>query len=199
MVRPSKIYPSMQVPLTARQLEAIGLVVVQWSMIEHWMDFQMSAFLAEDIEALTEFRKGSFRERHRQWRDVINVRVHEPWKQELLAIASRIGTIKQDRDRIVHGQWGEEANKGPDPVWLFSWFGTKPNFDWRISYDRLRDAARKIAAENHALCTLLFRISVPPEGTHGTSVREALKRICPPQDRGLEHPSDPPTSYDPAT
>jgi len=116
----SKFHRSIQVPLSSRQPEAIGMVVVQWSMVENWMDFQMSAFLAEDIEALAEFRKGSFRVRHRHWRDVIDSRVHEPWKQELLAIGSRIGGIKQDRDRVVHGQWGEEPNKGPDPVWLFS-------------------------------------------------------------------------------
>ena len=134
--------------LTDSELAALGLVTVNWSLLESGMNFHI-ALLAQLLNATLPrgFWKGSFTDRMRGWRDLVeNEYPHAGYQGDALAVIERIGSIKHERDRITHNPWGRAPyGKVSDKSIVIS-LGSehRETMDWRFTEARIRQVARKV-------------------------------------------------------
>jgi hypothetical protein len=172
-----------QVPTGDRQLMAIGLVATQWGIIENTLATIAYGIYGDDQTARAEYDKlRVFRKRSDVLRDLIDRRVVEPYRTDLLSHLNRVGSLVLERDRIIHGLWGgEDSAQDPDhgATHAFNWTAARPIYNWRLSYADILRVALKIDQlvfdihqyfagvmgnpPNFLLSDALRRISRPPE------------------------------------
>jgi hypothetical protein len=187
--RPAWMFPSrkkfkFQVTPSDRQLWAIGMVAVQWSLLEGHIKALAHGLFGDDAAARGEFdQKLVFRQRLRITRDRIDQKVMNPFRADLVTIIDRIGSIAQERDKIIHGTWSSDQPPPPEPdnpptsheaTHVFGTVNPKPAFDWKLSHERILEAAHKIDGVSFELLDYLATIAgKPPQFL----MSDALKRI----------------------
>jgi hypothetical protein len=165
------------------QLMAIGLVAVQWSILESYLK-AIAHGLFQDDAAREKFDQTLvFRHRLRIVRDLIDERVMAPFSGDLIAIIDRIGALALERDRIIHGTWSsdqpapvEPDNPGPNDraTHVSATAKPKPAFEWKLDYGRIMETASKIAAVPREISEYLVNaMGRPPNFL----MSDALKRI----------------------
>ena len=161
-----------QIAAGDRQLWAIGMVTAQWVSL----DFSMKSVAHGLFGADEESRKAYddmlvFRQRLRRLRELIDCRVIAPHRAELLRIIDQIGSIAQERDRLVHGIWSSDQSPPAQPdeptendqaTHVSSLGKPKPQFKWRITYDRIVETAKKIDEAHFRLLDYLARAAGKP-------------------------------------
>lgn len=140
---PSRKKFRFDVPPTDRQIWAIGMVTVQWSALEMWTRSFVHALNGQDAEAIKRFDETLVsKQRYRQFRNAVLQKVKPAYQHALLAIIDRITGLQQERDRIVHGAWGDT---GPEtPISVFHFGKPRKPFDWRLNFGQIVDVALKI-------------------------------------------------------
>jgi hypothetical protein len=166
--------------LSDRQLQAIGLVCVEWSMIEFHMHAIASALTTDGSPEREEYLKMLvFRHRLRLLRGLVEAKIIEPWRSDLLSTLSRIGETAQERDRIVHGVWGGPPISVPfDPVNLPEAekamdLRARPHFQWKLTYGGIMDVVRKLDYIN----VTLLNFQIKANGGAPFTTASALQRI----------------------
>jgi hypothetical protein len=162
--------------ISDRQLWAIGMVVVQWSMTEYLIDIDARKLIGNDKENLAEYqRQRNFQQLLGFWRAQIEAKRGEPLRTQLIGIIPRIQALSSQRDEVVHRLWGgglestswEAGGAGPTTD-----AGLMPNLDekmkrteglipftWHATFARIRRMAIEISTLNRDMLVLLM---LPP-------------------------------------
>jgi hypothetical protein len=154
-----------QVTPSDRQLMAIGLVVAQWSIIENNLTMIAHGIYGDDSVAKAQYdRLQNFRKRFDVVRDLVSRRIVDPHRIALMTHLDNIGSVVQERDRIVHGLWGSDDPASEDPTTnynsthSFNWNAGKPIYNWRLTYDGIMRVALKVDHLGFELMNYLARI-----------------------------------------
>lgn len=162
-----------------KQLWAIGMIVVQWSMTEWFIDVSARQLIIGDDKARDEYAKRrNFQQRLDFWQVRVEQKTSEPWRSIALSYVSRVQALNSQRDDVVHRLWGggmetnspssaglETADAGmlPQPGEKFkskSSDGLIP-LKWNASFVRLRRMATEMATLNRDLLALAFLPGAP--------------------------------------
>jgi hypothetical protein len=173
-----------QVTPSDRQLWAIGMVTVQWSLLEGHIKAIAHGLYGDDAAARAEFDQTLvFRQRLRRVRDLIDQQVLDAYRANFIAIIDRIGALALERDRIVHGTWSSDQPPPPQPdepgpvdesTHVSGTAKPKPAFEWRLTYERMMDTAYKIDGASFEIMNFLTEaMGKPPNFL----MSEALQRI----------------------
>jgi hypothetical protein len=170
---------------------AIGLVAVQWSILESFLKAIAHGLFQGDVAAREKFDQTLvFRHRPRMVRDLISEKVTSPYSTDLVAIIDRIGALALERDRIIHGTWSsdqpapaEPDNPGPDDraTHVSGTTKPKPAFEWKLDYARIMETASKIAAVPGEIGEYLVNVMGRPPNF---LMSDALKHISRKPDHG---------------
>jgi hypothetical protein len=150
-----------------RQLWAIGMIVVQWSMTEWSIDVQTRKLIGDDKAILTEYMKlRNFQQRLEFWKAQIELKCDEPVRSQLLSIIPRAQNLSPQRDEVVHRLWGggmegaswaanglETTDGGmlPKPGTPIKSKGPYIPYSWGATFQRLRRMAVEMADLNRDL------------------------------------------------
>jgi hypothetical protein len=164
-----------------RQLWAIGMIVVQWSMTEYFIDMSIRQLMEGDAALLAEYKKiRNFQQTVAFWEILIQSKAPSPYREHLTELIPVIKDLSSQRDQVVHRMWGggmeaaspasdglptEDAAMMPDPGERFktSARGGPIPPKWRATFQRLRQMAVQIADLNRSLFTASFTAG-PPHG-----------------------------------
>jgi hypothetical protein len=173
-----------RMPISNRQLRAIGMVAVQWSLLEGHIKGLAHGLYGDDGTGRAEFdQMVVFKLRHRMMRDLIDRKIMEPFRTDLLGIVDSMGSLAGERDKIIHGTWSStqppppDADAPPPSLEATHVFGTaKPKraFDWALNYERILDTALKIDAVSFDLMNYLAHVAGKP---NQFLMSDALRRI----------------------
>lgn len=160
-----------------KQLWAIGMIAVQWSMTEWFMEVQTLKYVGTDQSLLAEHRKlRNFQQALEFWKRLIELEETEPYRSKYLTLIPVIQSLSSQRDDVIHRLWGgglegkswaaggEETTEAVllpnpgEPIKTKSGNGPIPP-RWRATFIRLRRLAREIATVNRDL----FVIGLVPD------------------------------------
>lgn len=173
-----------QVTPSDRQLWAIGMVAVQWTLLEYDIKVIAHSLYGDDSAARSEFdRMLVFRHRLRMLRDLITEKIVDEFRPGFLAILDQIGALALERDRIIHGMWSsdqpppekpDEPGPADEATHVSNTPKPKPAFEWRLTYQRVMETALKIDATSFEIKNFLATtMGKPPSFL----MSDALKRI----------------------
>jgi hypothetical protein len=164
-----------------RQLWAIGMVVVQWSMTEWFIDLSIRNLVGANQRVLDEFKKvRNFQQTLVFWKTQIELKGEEPFRSNTLSLIPRIQALSSQRDEVIHRMWGGgmEANSPSAQGLPTSDAGLMPNadeklktnakegpipFTWNATFSRLRRMATDMADLNRDLLQAAI-MAGPPHG-----------------------------------
>ncbi len=155
-----EMYPSRkkfraQVVPTDPELWAIGMIIVQWSNVEMLSEAFISGLTDEGSQERKEFQATwSASVKLEQLNSLAKKRLLEPWRTEIVGLLADIRSMKDVRDRIVHGSWGGPTGDvrfptsatAEEKTHLFSWSKPNPFFSQRLNFGKLMEIAYKIEA-----------------------------------------------------
>lgn len=163
-----------------RQLWAIGMIVVQWSMTETIVDDSIHALIAGDAKLMEEFRtRRNFQQKLVLWQTLLELRAIEPLRTNVAALMPILQALNSQRDDVVHRCWGgglEETamrasmEEHPLPTTDAGMMPkiteklpdtNKAPMRWLADFQRLRRMAREMAALNSRLFLVIF-LTPPP-------------------------------------
>jgi len=160
--------------ISDRQLWAIGMVVVQWSMTEWFIDMSIRNLIAGDQSLIKEYEKvRKFQSVVAFWKTQLELKTNEPFRAHMLALVPRVQALSSQRDEVVHRMWGGgmEANSPSATVLESADAGLMPHagektkasaqegpipFTWKADFQRLRRMAAEMAALNQDLLSSSF-------------------------------------------
>jgi hypothetical protein len=149
-----------------RQLWAIGMVAVHWSLLETHMEVFVNGLTKDDPVSLEEFKTSqTFERRLSQWRNLVELKMIEPYKSRVLAVIKEIGEMQHERHRIIHSNWsGDDTHfPGSEKTRAFSWTGHRPSFSWKLSFAQIVGIAKKIDALNAKIFQSVMDFRERPE------------------------------------
>jgi len=166
-----------------RQLWAIGMIVVQWSMTETIVDNSIHALIAGDAELMQEFKTSrNFQQKLILWQTLLELKATEPLKTNVAALMPAIQALSSQRDDVVHRCWGGgfedsamSASMAEHPLPTTD-AGMMPKITeklpdtnrapmrWLADFQRLRRMAREMATLNSQLFLAVFLPPMPGEG-----------------------------------
>jgi hypothetical protein len=169
LVYPSRHHYPFNPGITDRQLWAIGMVVVQWSLTEMAIDQQIRNLIGPDEGLTTEYaRHRNFQSKMDFWETQIELKLEEPTRSQHVALARRVRDLNSQRDEVIHRAWGggmqagswNAGNHDSTDAALLRKTGDKQrsnhgdgrdNLSWRLGFSRLRQMAREMSALNGEL------------------------------------------------
>ena len=181
LVFPSRNKYAYDPAVSNRQLWAIGMIVVQWSMTEWFIDMNTRNLIGNDQDVLDEFKKQrNFQNRLDFWQAQIGLKAKEPHRSKLLSLIPRIQSLNTQRDEVVHRLWaGGMEGSSPSSAGLESndaGLMPKPGeklktkasegpipFTWNATFPRLRRMATEMADLNRDLLQASV-MAGPPHG-----------------------------------
>ena len=142
---------------------------------------QRRILLVDDDEAImTSFHVLPARKKLDRWRELTKSKLNEPWQSHIVKVIDRAAGMQQERDRIVHGMWGqsgEQVATSTNPldgkITAFKWTGSKPPFDWKLSYPQIDNVAGKI----DLLIRDLFQTVIDAWGSPPPLFGDAIKKM----------------------
>lgn len=150
-----------------RQLWAIGMIVVQWSATESFIESNTRNLIRGDDAAIDQYeRLKGFKNALAFWKSQLEARGKEPSKTQLLNLFPRIQMLSSQRDHVVHKLWGggmeqqspnSEGHETTDAGMLLDQGtpikgkGPLIPFAWHADFQRLRKMAGEMAALNRDL------------------------------------------------
>lgn len=170
---PSRQQFKFQIAPTDRQLWAIGMVAVTWTLIENIMQLVASGLCKDDAEALTKFEQTrSFKIRLELLKAIIEQKMASPHKEVFLALVQETKATQQLRDRIIHGTWGGEEQNSP--VSPFNWMKPHPPFQWKLDFGGIK----KVAIRIDGLLAQWYEAILKGETGDNILMSDALQRKC---------------------
>ncbi|QQO15822.1 hypothetical protein JJB99_06570 [Bradyrhizobium diazoefficiens] len=179
LVFPARQRYVMDPGISNRQLWAIGMVVVQWSHAEWYIDMNTHHLMNQDKDLLEQYRKiRGFKQSLAFWVTLIELKTHDPYRAYMLGLVPRIQNLNTQRDEVIHRLWGGGMERhSPSAAGLETTdAGLLPNpgenrktnvrdglipFTWHATFDRLRRLATEIAELNRDLLQSMLFDSAP--------------------------------------
>jgi hypothetical protein len=158
-----------------RQVWAIGMVAVQWSMTETIMHHRLNDLTKGKPELIERRSKlPSFKHHRAFWEEQIQLQIDEPQRALLLAAIVRVKELKAQRDRIFHGLWGggmegaswAAAGTPTSDGRIFRSPNPNKQFSWDLTYARVREISENLSKLNSDLFALIL---LPKQSTEGAS------------------------------
>ncbi len=170
---PSRQQFKFQITPSDRQLWAIGVVAVTWTLIENEMQMVVSGLCRDDPESLATFEKTrSFKIRLGLLKAMVEQKMASPHKENFLALIQETKATQQLRDRIIHGIWGDEA-----PGTLaspFNWAKPYQPFEWKLDFGGIK----KVALRIDGLAAQWYEAILLGESGDNILMSDALQRKC---------------------
>lgn len=177
------VYPSrqrfvMDPAIPDRQLWAIGMIVVQWSHVESWIEMSTRHLVKDDPDAVSQYDGlRNFKQKVDFWQTQLELKSKDPYRAYMLSLVPRVRELSSQRDYVVHRLWaGGMEGTSPAAAGLETAdAGMMPNlgekikktrgelipFTWHATFNRLRQMAREMAALNNQLLSSLFQPNAP--------------------------------------
>jgi hypothetical protein len=160
-----------------RQLWAIGMVVVQWSMTEWIIDSHIRRLMGDDAAIIEEYeRVRSFQQTLVFWEKMIEHHGTDPLKSDRNNLIQFVKDLASQRDEVIHRMWGggmegdswsaggmetNDAALMHNPGEKIKSKSGRVPFTWKASFHRLRKLATDISELNR---DLLVATIFPPQG-----------------------------------
>jgi hypothetical protein len=171
-----------------KQLWATGMIVVQWSAAEYFIELDTLKLINKDEAVLAEFKKiRNFQQRLAFWEGLLKPRGTDSEHKRLIELLPTIKALSSQRDQVVHRLWAggmermspstetqETADAGmmPRAGFVFDKLSKSSPllpFEWGASFIRLRRMAQEMAQLNVALLSARFAMPGPAHGGVGGS------------------------------
>jgi hypothetical protein len=149
-----------------RQLWAIGMIVVQWSMTETVVEDNTRKLIAQADDLSTQYAElRGFQLRLAFWQRLVEQKVQEPTRTKILALIPRIQALSSQRDDVIHRLWGgglESTSWGAAGAGPTTDGGMMPKANevirstsapmrWHATFSRLKRMAQEMATLNRDL------------------------------------------------
>jgi hypothetical protein len=157
-----------------RQVWAIGMVAIQWTLIEKWIStFGIGLTeIAGDKAAREQFdQTRAFSLRLEQVETLAELHLQPTTWTILRAIFLRIKDAKLQRDRIIHGAWSGTPDGAK--VSTFNWEKPQHGFEWKLDYAGVLKVVRVIDDLAHSL--FLFVINNGGGKKDNITLQDALR------------------------
>lgn len=165
----------LQLAPSDRQLWAIGVVAVQWSQFEMWVQIVGQTLLEGRDEELARFNSNrSVKGRIEVCEREVAGHLHDGPRASLLSLFRRAKDLQDQRDKILHNQWTGAPDDEAKAV--FNWAPPHPKFEWKLDFGRIMTVASGIDELNASIAELI--ISESPDKTLGGLVR-SMRRAAP--------------------
>lgn len=156
-----------------RQMWAIGMIVVQWSMTEFFVDIRIRELIRNDTELLARYELNRhFKQRLDFWQTQIESGPPNPLNAHVRQIMPRIRNLSSQRDEVVHRAWaggmeGSAWSSAGELVSADAQLLMKPGktdrkksapprdmLRWDLTFNRLRRMAQEMSVLNRDLMQL---------------------------------------------
>ena len=157
-----------------RQVWAIGMVAIQWTLIEKWITtFGIGITEVTGEKAAREQFDitRAFNMRLDQVEALCERHLQPATWATLRAIFLRIKDAKVQRDRIIHGAWS--GTPTGTKLSVFSWEKPQHAFEWKLDYGGTLKVVKLIDDLAHQL--FLFMLSNKGEMTTEFTLQDALR------------------------
>lgn len=153
-------------PLSPRELEAIGYITAQWAMLEHYVfAHTIYACTVANISPPKEAYSVAIRSRLRAWSTVVcNHLPDDHYKKDASTLVKQIIKLKLKRHRVSHALWSWDDERQPEEEITTQSFLPAGKFKWDLDEKRLTRLGHEIA-ETNAQLEFLFgppKIVPPP-------------------------------------
>jgi len=164
-----------------RQMWAIGMIVVQWSMLEWFIDMSTHRLMSDDQALMAEYKNlRNFKQSLAFWKTLLELKTAEPFRSHAIAVVPRIQNLSAQRDEVIHRLWagGAEEDSWGGAGLATTDAGLMPNpgekvangpreglipFTWKATFVRLRKLATDIAGLNRDV----LQLTILPSSPHG--------------------------------
>lgn len=178
------------IEISDNQLWAVGMVVVQWGLIEQLITIITHALVDDDAAKKEEFNKTwSHARRMSMMEELAKEKFREPFLSQFKRFVTEMKNIQDIRDKIVHGSWGHEgddaAKNPPDrdnpQASSVGHFGLPhAQFKWRASFGELKKVVKRIDTLHQGIIQWIIANKQPREDGHegflfGDSIKAMFK------------------------
>jgi hypothetical protein len=166
-----------------RQLWAIGMVVVQWGILELIREQSIYGLMEDNATLIEDYkRRRNSEQKNTFWKTLVEAKMEEPERSKNRAFITRFEALNNQRDEIIHRMWGGGIEAGtpgtPDGVQTTDAAmhrsrdeniktkatDARRNLRWRLSFSGLRQIAHNMAQ----LSQDIFMSWLPPGTPPGT-------------------------------
>jgi hypothetical protein len=177
---------SMDVAPSDRQLWAIGMVCVQWGLIESLVKVFAHALTdhdnPNDPDRIRFDATRPMTMRLDRWGDLVRERMQPEWAARLLPLIAETRQLQDLRDKIVHGAWSDKENSASPPTGEahgpFSWGKPGKPFSWQLTYHDIIGVALRMDGLQRDLYQLAIDASrVAGTGKDFTTIGGALRGV----------------------
>jgi hypothetical protein len=147
VVFPNRKAFKFQITPSDRQLWAIGTVAITWTLLENLLQTSAHAIAGADSPEKEKYEETrSFKIRLDILEALVGARVKSPHRERLLSMVVEIRNLQLQRDRIIHGSWGDgrEPAAGPEARGAFNWLKPHPPFEWKLNFGDIMAVALRI-------------------------------------------------------
>jgi hypothetical protein len=129
-----------QITPTDRQLWAIGVVATTWTLLDNHLQLSAETIAGHGNAECEQYQATrSFKIRLDLLKALMEARVKLPHKDNFLKLIIEIKDAQLQRDRIIHGAWGEkEYGSGSE---AFNWMKPHPKFQWKLDFGSIKKVA----------------------------------------------------------
>ena len=167
-----------------RQLWAIGMVIVRWSLVEQLVKACVHSFTDENdkndpVRKLFDSTR-SMQQRLDQWEELSRLHLQVSWLAPMLDIINEVRQILDMRDKIVHGTWSDKENSNTaatEAHGSFSWGRPGHAFSWKLDYHGILNVALRIDRLQASMFELAHRASGVGNSGADFTFGSALRRI----------------------
>lgn len=161
-----------------RQLWAIGMIVVQWSMTEWIIDSHLHRLMGGDSVFIEEYKRvRNFQQTLVFWETMLERCGTDPLKSDRNNLIKFIRDLASQRDEVIHRMWGggmegdswsaggmetNDAALMHNPGEEIKSKSGRVPFTWKASFYRLRRLATDISELNRDLLVATMFPSAPP-------------------------------------
>lgn len=164
-----------------RQVWAIGMVAIQWTLIENWVG-SLGHGLTEitgDTQAREQFdQTRAFSSRLEQVEALAEMHLQPAAWATLKALFIRIKDAKFMRDRIIHGSWS--GTPSGQQLSTFNWLKPRQPFEWKLDYSGIVKVVRLI--DDLANGLFMFAVNNAGGKTNNITLQDALRHTQRKQD-----------------
>lgn len=164
-----------------RQLLAIGMIVVQWGLLELVREQSVYNLMGDDAKLIGEYkRQRKSQLKTRFWKSLVMTKKQDPERTRDAAFITRYETLNNQRDDIIHRMWGGGMEAGSagvpaDAPTTEAWMHRNPdekiktksadarhNLRARFTFSDLRQIANNMAKLSQEIFTSWMPPGTPP-------------------------------------
>jgi hypothetical protein len=179
-----------------RQLWAIGMIVVQWGLVELIREQSIYNLIESDQKLIEEYKRlRNSTQITKLWKTLVEIKMQEPERASNLAFVTRFEALNNQRDDIVHRMWGGGMEAGTlgapddaqttdaamhrnrDESMKTKSTDARRNLRWRLSFSGIRKIAHSIAQLSQDILMSWLPPGTPPGMFHIWSYLNAEGRL----------------------